>query len=210
MGDLDFMSFVQSYYQKTLEKYGPTPQGVDWNGCESQNLRFQIQHNMVKSGYSSKTHILDYGCGYGEFAHFLSNDVYLGKYTGFDIVPESINYAMKRFVDHNKFNFTNKLSSDSRFDTIFASGVFNIHPGDSPKWLNLHVKKCLFEMSKMSDVVVLNFLKSNPTKPVSNLFFVSQDELKSILPADFQITNINDDYGLWEWTVVIERNGTTL
>ena len=33
---------VIDYYDKKIKEYGPTSKGVDWNGEESQYLRFNI------------------------------------------------------------------------------------------------------------------------------------------------------------------------
>ena len=202
---LDFTSFVREYYQDALIKHGPTPKGVDWNGSESQYLRFQIQHDMVEHLLSYNTKVLDYGCGYGEFANFLLESNFHGSYTGIDLVSDSINFAKKRFANYPNFNFTNKIKAASRFDIIFSSGVFNVYPSDPDIWLNSYIKNCLLEMSILSDLIVVNFLRPNPTKPSPNLFFPSQEEIESILPRNFHVTSIKDEYGLWEWTAVLER-----
>lgn len=205
----DFLSYVQDYYREAFEKYGPTPKGVDWNGAESQSLRFQVQYDLVQKHLSKESRVLDYGCGYGEFANFLIENEYLGAYTGVDLVSESISIAKMNFFAKENFTFVNKLSESSWFDLIFASGVFNVYPGDAQMWLNLHIRSCLLEMSKHSDVIVVNFLKSNPSRPVSNLFFPTQVEIKSVLPDNFHISDLSDDYGLWEWTAVLMRRELT-
>ena len=36
-----FLEEVTAYYSNKLTQYGATPKGVDWNGEESQVLRFE-------------------------------------------------------------------------------------------------------------------------------------------------------------------------
>ena len=37
----ELLSEVASYYANKLAEHGDTPQGVDWNGEESQTIRFE-------------------------------------------------------------------------------------------------------------------------------------------------------------------------
>jgi len=54
---------VSDYYSEKVQLHGDTPQGVDWNGEESQYKRFDQLSRIItnpKEGYS----IADLGCGY--------------------------------------------------------------------------------------------------------------------------------------------------
>ncbi|MBF0510070.1 MAG: class I SAM-dependent methyltransferase, partial [Deltaproteobacteria bacterium] len=60
---------VAGYYSARLAEHGETPRGVDWNGEESQRLRFeQLAKIIVRSDRFSLT---DLGCGYGALLDFL-------------------------------------------------------------------------------------------------------------------------------------------
>ena len=62
---------VSNYYTNKINSYGPTPSGVDWNGKESQDLRF---HELLKCLVPNQTiTINDLGCGYGALVNFLSH-----------------------------------------------------------------------------------------------------------------------------------------
>lgn len=204
--DFEFFSFVENYYKQKFNQFGPTPRGVDWNGSESQNLRFQVMFDAVDNQFSVDTRVLDYGCGYGELAGFLLKNRYQGLYTGYDLVSDSISFAQHKYDQHENITFINHLEGNSKYDFIFASGIFNIYPGDSKAWLNSHVRTCFLEMSGLSNIIIINFLKPNPTRSVPNLFFPSRSEIESVLPESFKIDYIIDNYGLWEWTAVLKRN----
>jgi ubiquinone/menaquinone biosynthesis C-methylase UbiE len=204
--DSEYLTFIRDYYREKIEAFGATPQGVDWNGTDSQNLRFRIQYNLTKEVLTPESRILDYGCGYGEFAKFLLGENFSGSYTGYDIVEESLRIASSRFELENGINFVTSLDIGSQFDILFASGIFNVQTGESNEWLNAHVRRTLKEMSIYSSLLVVNFLKPNPTRPIANLFFPTIAAIASVLPAGFSISTVRDDYNLWEWTAVI-RSG---
>ena len=44
---------VDVYYSDKLAQHGDTPQGVDWNGEYSQNLRFQQLLKIINPGDSN-------------------------------------------------------------------------------------------------------------------------------------------------------------
>ncbi len=203
----DYLRFVRDYYREKISTFGPTPQGVDWNGIESQTLRFELQYELAKSQRSGFRNILDFGCGYGEFATFLLKQRFSGEYTGFDLVQDSIEIARKSFQAESNVRFETELDSKDYFDILFASGVFNVSYGSHQDWLSMHVKDTLKFMVSFSDTLVLNFLKPNPTRASVNLFFPSKDEIESVLPEGFELKMLIDDYNLWEWTTIIERSG---
>src|SRR2546421_545883 len=61
---------VNQYYSDKIKTHGATPQGVDWNGAESQELRFKNLLKIVLSP-EEKFSILDYGCGYGAMFEYM-------------------------------------------------------------------------------------------------------------------------------------------
>ena len=54
---------VSDYYSEKLAEHGNTPKGVDWNGEESQVLRFEQLTKVIHQG--TVFSVNDYGCGYG-------------------------------------------------------------------------------------------------------------------------------------------------
>jgi len=40
---------IDNYYTEKVKAYGATPQGVDWNGEESQFLRFKKLSKVIKN-----------------------------------------------------------------------------------------------------------------------------------------------------------------
>ena len=65
----NIQSEVRNYYDQKILSFGATPQGVDWNGEESQNIRFSQLIKLFEDENSFT--VLDLGCGYGSFYEFL-------------------------------------------------------------------------------------------------------------------------------------------
>ena len=72
---------VNDYYSAKIREYGQCPHGVDWNGEESQRLRFKQLLKIVekKSNFS----IIDVGCGYGALVDYLQKSFKKSKQTHF-------------------------------------------------------------------------------------------------------------------------------
>ena len=67
---MDTIDNIRAYFQDKLDRFGSTPRGADWNSDTAQNTRFDqlIKVIQPQQGYS----ILDFGCGYGALADYLS------------------------------------------------------------------------------------------------------------------------------------------
>src|SRR5215813_5066045 len=82
---------VIDYFEKCLAKHGNTPQGVDYNGRESQYERFDI---LASIDPLRGKRILDVACGLGHFYDFLiERKMQPLKYKGVDISPMMIEGA---------------------------------------------------------------------------------------------------------------------
>ena len=96
------LSKVAAYYSSKLAKYGETPRGVDWNGEESQTLRFeQLCKVMNTLGHFS---VNDLGCGYGALYDFLTHRYESIIYSGIDISEGMVHAAERRYHDKKEFS----------------------------------------------------------------------------------------------------------
>lgn len=87
------LSEVANYYTDKLAQHGETPRGVDWNGTESQVLRFeQLGKILPASGFS----LNDLGCGYGALLDYFQDKHPACDYLGVDVSPDMIQAASQR------------------------------------------------------------------------------------------------------------------
>lgn len=120
----DIREEVNKYYTQKVKTYGATPQGVDWNGEESQQLRFKELLNVV-TDKDNPFSILDYGCGYGSLYGYMQNRYSDFRYTGFDISLEMIDKAKSLYQSSN-CNWINEDQKSVKYDYVVASGIFNV------------------------------------------------------------------------------------
>jgi len=111
------------YYEEKFKKYGSTPQGVDWNSKESQELRFkQLLKVLNKDRYFA---ILDYGCGYGSLYEYMRNSFVDFSFIGFDSSKVMIEQARKLHADP-KTKWIYNVDNLKKVDFVVASGIFNV------------------------------------------------------------------------------------
>ena len=89
---------VDVYYSDKLAQHGDTPQGVDWNGEYSQNLRFQQLLKIINPGDRNFS-INDLGCGYGALLDSLKTQYPSANYLGIDISTKMISKAVNRYCN---------------------------------------------------------------------------------------------------------------
>lgn len=113
---------ADEYFTKKVLEYGNTNKGVDWNSKESQELRFQ-QLSKIIAEKNNRFSICDYGCGYGAYCDYVTNNGFDLDYTGIDISSQMIENAKALYPDKK---FLNCAEIDEEYDYIIASGIFNL------------------------------------------------------------------------------------
>ena len=88
---------VAEYYSGKLAAHGQTPRGVDWNGEESQTLRFAQLCKIIDD--SAPFSLTDLGCGYGALLDFLRARFSVVRYHGYDVSAEMIDAATRALSD---------------------------------------------------------------------------------------------------------------
>ena len=134
----EILNDVQKFFDKKISQYGATFEAVDYNSKESQEIRF-IQLLKVIDTDNPFT-IIDYGCGYGELAHFINGLGFEFEYQGFDISEAMIKQAIKKTPKDLGFKFTTNLTEVKPADYAVASGIFNKKlEADNKAWENLAI-----------------------------------------------------------------------
>ena len=115
---------IAAYYASKLEAHGPTPQGVDWNGTDSHQMRHQ-QFLRLLNG-SPHASVIDLGCGFGDFFAFSPSRWPPGPFLGYDIAPTMIEQARRLHGegDHHRWRIGAEPAEVADF--AVASGIFNV------------------------------------------------------------------------------------
>jgi SAM-dependent methyltransferase len=196
---------VNEYYTDKVIQHGTTPQGVDWNGTESQNLRFQVLSNVIEESSFS---VLDYGCGFGSLQQYLKeqhkNSFY---YFGFDISAEMIEKA-KSLNLPNSF-FSTDIADFSPCDYVIASGIFNVRlQNDAEDWKS-YILEVLNTMNGLATKgFSFNMLTTYSDAPFMKdyLYYAEPEFFFKYCKQHFskQVALLHD-YPLYEFSIIVKK-----
>ena len=204
----DLLKDVATYYADRLAEYGNTPRGVDWNGEESQIIRFEQLCkviNLEKPSFS----LNDLGCGYGALLDYLQENYAVCKYRGIDIAHEMIISAQQRHLNVNEACFIISSEPDQLADYGVASGIFNVRLGRTDaEWFDylqdvLDVLDCTSSLG-----FAFNCLTSysDEDKKRNYLYYADPCRVFDLCKRRYsrQVALLHD-YGLYEFTILVRK-----
>jgi len=203
----DALAQTAAFFDSKIEAHGATPEGLDWNGRDAQEMRLRQVIKAVDR--TSQFSINDVGCGYGHLAALLESDGYQDfDYTGYDIAPKMIEAAEATNAGPRRRFVQGGISDLQQADFTVASGVFNKLMGSDPQdWQN-HVEsslKAFFEAS--TEACSSNFLTaySDPKRMREDLYYPDPREIFDYCMSLTPWVSIHHDYGLYDFTVIMRR-----
>jgi SAM-dependent methyltransferase len=197
----DLLGKVERYYSSRFAEHGPTARGVDWNGEESQELRFDQLLRIVQG--EGPFSLNDWGCGYGALAARLDLRV---AYTGFDLSEAMLEHAR---AAHPGRRFVVDESELPVADYTVASGIFNVKldVGDD-EWRD-YVLAMIARLDSVSGVgFAFNMLTSysDADRMRPDLYYGDPrfffDHCKRSYAKDVALLH---DYGLYEFTLLVRK-----
>ena len=198
---------VGRYYAERLAEHGPSPRGVDWNGEESQRLR-HAQFLRLINGNTSES-FLDLGCGCGDFLNFLRSSGHAGTYVGWDVAPEMIAAARAQHGEGRDRQWHVGAVPDVACDYAIASGVLNVKgEAGTAEWaVYVHeVIDVLARSGRRAFGFNMLSLSSDPEKRRPHLYYADPAAMmRHCLDRYGRHVAILQDYGLWEFTVMIRH-----
>jgi SAM-dependent methyltransferase len=208
MSDLEsILRNVATYYTSKLVAHGPTSQGVDWNGEQSQTQRHRQFLRLLGEEHGAS--ILDLGCGYGDFLHFLRQQGFGGTYIGYDISPAMIEAARRVQGDGDDRLWRVGALPQETADYAIASGIFNVK-GEVPldKWRE-YVRETIDVLARAASrgfAFNVLTLSSDPARRKSDLYYADPAEMLTDCLSRFgRSIALLQDYGLYEFTVIVQR-----
>ena len=206
----DILVEVADYYSAKLAEHGETPRGVDWNGEESQELRFDQLTQVIPqpAGFS----LNDLGCGYGALFDYLNLN--LGcrdfAYNGSDVSADMIRAALDRHANSPNARFSVAAEPPEIADYGIASGIFNVRLGRSDaEWCN-YLEATLDVLDRTSRLgFAFNCLTSysDADKMRDYLYYADPCVLFDLCKRRYsRHVALLHDYGLYEFTILVKKN----
>lgn len=197
---------VSEYYSAKLAAHGQTAQGVDWNGEESQELRFRELCRIIDQPQFC---ITDMGCGYGAMVDYIAQHFPQYQYTGTDISSAMVEAAQQRYAGNARARFIESADIPIATDYVVASGIFNVRQQRSDaEWLDyvLHTLDSMFANSHRG--FAANFLTSysDSDKKRDYLYYADPLALFDHCKKHYsRHVSLLHDYGLYEFTLVVRK-----
>jgi SAM-dependent methyltransferase len=201
---------VGQYYADRIERFGPTPRGVDWNSAKSQELRFDrlLELATQVEGALSPS-ILDVGCGYGALLDYLRGRSLPLDYRGFDISEPMIATARAMHANVDGAVFTSDARTLQPATYAVASGIFNVKLSYTLEEWREYVLDTLAALDGWSTAgFAFNMLstQSDPDRRRDDLFYANPLELFELCTQRFSPrVALLHDYPLFEFTVIVRK-----
>ncbi|MGB6038200.1 MAG: class I SAM-dependent methyltransferase [Cryomorphaceae bacterium] len=199
---------IAEYYTKKIEEHGVSPEGVDWNGTESQELRFLELMKVIDARNFS---IIDVGCGYGALLDYMvKTNIDSKGYLGVDLSKEMVKEAKNLHPKQaDQFDHISRLEDMKNADYAVASGIFNVRLTETDdNWIN-YIKQTLTVInSKTSKGFSFNILTSysDEEKKRDYLYYASPEELFAFCKNNFsRNVALLHDYNLYEFSILVRK-----
>ena len=199
---------VADYYSARLAEHGQTARGVDWNGEESQHLRFdQLAKILPATGFFS---INDVGCGYGALVDFLKARGQEFSYSGNDVSDAMTMAAAQRYAGDGSVRFTTGAEPAAAADYGIASGIFNVRQshGDA-EWLDyIHATLDMLDATSHRGFAfncLTIYSDAEHMRPY--LYYADPSALFDRCKRRYsrQVALLHD-YGLYEFTILVRKD----
>lgn len=199
---------VDRYYSDKLAQHGPVPGGVDWNGLESQELRFRqlLEVCDFAKGFS----INDLGCGYGALLDYIRKMGWQVEYRGFDVSEAMVMEATRIHADASNARFVVAAKADEPADYTVASGIFNVCLDVNKTEWQKYMMMTLDEMDLASKKgFAFNCLTSysDASRMRDYLHYADPCMLFDICKRKYsKNVALVHDYGLYEFTMLVRKD----
>jgi hypothetical protein len=172
------LEIVKNYFEKSVDAHGATPQGVDWNSEFSQEIRFEQLLKICDP--TNPFSIVDYGCGYGALADYLSNRT-----------------------------FTEDRNLLPVCDYVVASGIFNYRANISFEDWTTHIISIFHQFNELSQKgFSSNFLTkySDTDHMRSDLYYADPCYLFDYCKRNFsKNVALLHDYTIYDFTILVRK-----
>jgi SAM-dependent methyltransferase len=203
----DLLTQVAEYYTAKLAQHGEEPRGVDWNGAESQFLRFEQLCKIIAANHPFSMN--DLGCGYGALVDHLHPRYSSFEYHGTDVSAAMIAAARRRYLGREGATFSVGMEPPAVADYAVASGIFNVRQDRrDDEWLDyLHSGlDMLHRTSRRGFAFNCLTSYSDPDCMRSDLYYADPcalfDRCKRLYSRQVALLH---DYGLYEFTILVRK-----
>jgi SAM-dependent methyltransferase len=203
----DILGAVGEYYAGTLAQHGATPRGVDWKDQASHDVRHRQFLRLLAD--EPEASVLDVGCGYGDFLPFLRAAGHRGRYIGCDVAAPMVEAARRLHGEGPDQAFIIGTAPEDAADYAIGSGILNVMRGAGPAAWAVHVQStiaALHAAGRRGFGFNMLSLNSDPERRRPDLHYGDPPAVLADCLARYgRHVAVLQDYGLWEFTVLVRK-----
>jgi SAM-dependent methyltransferase len=201
---------LNEYFSEKLEEFGATPQGVDYNGPEAQERRFEELIKVIQPARPFT--IIDYGCGYGAMFEFLNRKGWQFDYFGVDLIEKMV---MAAHENHNGFpnaHFTTREDELPIADYLVAGSIFNIKLEAAYEDWQEFVVRSLRQMNSLCSKgfafnMLTKYSDADRMAQRPDLFYGDPLFFFDLCKREFsRNVALLHDYGLYDFTILVRKD----
>ncbi len=200
---IDHRNKILDYYNSKIELYGNNShQTLGYVSAENQVIRYMVLNDF---GEIENKHILDLGCGFGDFSYFLKKKEIEFTYTGLDLNPSFIQKAKEKYPTLN-FQVSSLFDYQGADpDVIFASGIFGLLLDTelNSRAYMLNTVKEMYKRSKRG--IAFNLLNKQGHPAEKNICTFDVHDIHKELEKITTKLTIRQDYLVHDFTIYMYK-----
>lgn len=199
-----------SYFAAKIEKFGASPEGVDYNSLAAQEARFAQLIEIIHP--EQPFTVIDYGCGYGALFDFMQRREWTFTYYGLDFIEQMVVAGRDAHGDIPNVYFTAREDDLPVADYLLAGSIFNNKfQADTEEWTRF----VLETLQRMNALCSKGFSFDMLTKYSDADRMAQRPDLYYGDPLfffDFCKRNFSrnvallHDYGLYDFTILVRKD----
>ena len=183
-------SLVQRY-SKRYRELGDSIRTLGWGSTEQQRYRFAMSLGLL--GDTAGKRIVDVGCGFGDFFHFLKESgVEFDSYLGVDINEDLLGQARKKCKDSRasflQLNILTDSPPEPLGDISVMFGVLNFHLKDQMNNLDYTRTFLRKAFSLTKDRLIFDFISTHRIASYPQEDFIYYHDPLELLALCFELT----------------------
>jgi hypothetical protein len=206
----DIQKKLNEYFSEKLEAFGATPQGVDYNGPEAQERRFEQLARVINP--IQPFTVIDYGSGYGALFDFLQSKGWQFEYYGLDLIEKMVIAGRDGHKDFPNAHFTTGEGELPVAEYLLAGAIFNIKLEASYEDWQASVVGTLQRMNSLcskgfSFNMLTKYSDADRMAQRPDLFYGDPLFFFDLCKQHFsRNVALLHDYGLYDFTILVRKD----
>lgn len=206
----DTQKKLNEYFSEKLEIHGATPKGVDYNGPEAQERRFEQLVKVIN--FSQPFTVIDYGSGYGAMFDFLYKKGWQFEYYGIDLIEKMVIVGREQHKSFSNAHFATDESEVQVADYLLAGAIFNIKLDASYQDWQEFVCETLKRMNTLCSKgfafnMLTKYSDADRMAQRPDLFYGDPLFFFDLCKRNFsRNVALLHDYGLYDFTILVRKD----